>query len=150
MFKQYIAILFLCISSFILVGHSIIPHQHVGRHDHHKVDSITEHSKSEHHHHHHHNGNHHKKHTDEQPSGLADLLAFVNHSSEYLTNNNNLHEFEQRLINDHLKADVCSFNTPNEIVPTIIKGKPIYYRDPDYYPPPNSHKGLRAPPVFFS
>lgn len=151
MFKKYIAIIFLCISNFILVGHNLVPHHHVANHHHDDHEFVDEHAQYEHHHHPEHKpADHHDHQDDEQSSGLSDLLAFVNHSQEYIGNDNEVPSFEQNSIKDLLNTESHLFALSDEITFPSTKNHSFYYRDPDYFPPPNSYKSLRAPPVFFS
>ena len=87
MFKQYIAILLLCIFNFILVGHSIIPHEHTAddaHADYHR-NHVNSHTHSQDHHHtipnsHHQNVENDKKEKD----GLTDFFSLVVHVSEFV------------------------------------------------------------------
>lgn len=153
MFKKYIAIFLLCISNLLLVGHSIVPHHHPSDKS---FEATFEHTDHENHKHHsdHHHGHHHHGHQDEDhndnDSGLNDLFAFMNHASDYVRNDNELPKFEQSIQEVHIDTALISSTQSLQVSVSCLKTKQLYYRDPDYYPPPNLHKGLRAPPVFFS
>lgn len=143
MLKQYIAIFLLCIFNFILVGHSIIPHEH---------DEVDHHAHT--HDHHHLPASHHDKHHDEkdkkQSKGLSDFFSSVIHVSEFVNNENRNKVSEQTIQKG--ESEISDFSFISKTLPqnSDLKSKGIHYQDPDYFPPPNSHQGLRAPPVFFS
>lgn len=144
MLVKYIAIILLCISNVLLVGHNVVPHHHEHDHDHH---SVADHHDAHHHHNHKQSHNHHS----EKDSGLADLFGFMNHTSDYVRNDQDAPVFERtQWIKDHVIVAVSHFQLEDDSKCPSDRIKPPIYRDPDYYPPPNSHKGLRAPPVFFS
>lgn len=145
MFKQYIALILLLIFNFILVGHSVIPHDH-GQDDHHHIKA--------HSHGHHHSLPHSKQQNDEndkkQSKGLSDFFSSVIHVSEYVNNGNLIKATEEIIHNYQSEIPLFSFHSTTSFLATDLNSEGIHYRDPDYHPPKNSHKGLRAPPLFFS
>lgn len=144
MLKQFIAIILLSIFNFILVGHSIIPHEH---------DEEHHHSHTNDHHHHHtfpHSEQHHKENDQKQSKGLSDFFASVIHISEFVPNENRNKGTEKIDLQDTYDHSELTFHLSTIFLSFNLKSIVLFYRDPDYSPPNNSHKGLRAPPVFFS
>lgn len=153
MLKKYIAISLLCIANLLLVGHSIVPHHHSSILN----DPITSevHEKRHHHHDHDHHHNHHQGqgqgHHGEQDSDLGDLFAHMQHSTDYLRKDNDGLILEKSAVAKfHLSQETIFITIESWIESGYNKDEIPFYRDPDYYPPPNFYRGLRAPPVLFS
>ena len=144
MFKQYIAIILLCIFNFILVGHSIVPHHHSPE----DADHLHTHS-----HHHHtipHSDHKNVENDQKEKDGLSDFYSLVVHVSEFVRSENSISTTEQTIQKEESVIAVSSFFPTRTFSATDQKTEGVLYRNPDYSPPPNAHKGLRAPPLFFS
>ena len=143
MLKQYIAIILLSIFNFILVGHSIIPHEH---------DEVDHHAHSNNHHHRsdQHSDQPKEENSKKESSRLSDFFSLVIHVSEFVRSENRISGSEKTIQKEESEIAAFSFLQTTSFIAKDLKSEGINYRDPDYYPPPNSHKGLRAPPLFFS
>lgn len=151
MLKKYIAIFLLCISNFILIGHSIIPHNHIITRDKKEHEHLNAHGHNHHHHHHHTLPNHSEdKKNEDKSNGLSDLFAFVSHSSDYIKGEEQVLQQGDSVIKEILLTEEYRFNINAPEFNSELKSHKILYRDPDYCPPPNAHIGLRGPPLFFS
>lgn len=157
MLKKYIALLFLCISSLIIIGHDIIPHKHF---DHTSDVELTLHHESGHGHDHHHVHHHtvpssepqeSDEHEDEH-SSLGDLFAHFIHTGSYFPESEN----------QSVQAKVLK-QTPtiaSLVVPIIITKEDgsfsinqqnnCWHDKPIYISPHSLSSGLRAPPVSIS
>lgn len=145
MLKKYLAILLLCISNLLMVGHSIIPHKH--------ESSNNTDVKLNHHHHHHHHHQHvdHQKPSDKKTDDKqSNIFEFYHHVSEYLRNDQEPRTTVTEENNQNLKNVEINFSKNKQIKEDIPQIESAFYRDPDYNPPSNYLSGLRAPPLFFS
>lgn len=153
MLKKYLAILLLCISNFLMVGHSIIPHKHEISNNtdvklNHHIHAVV--NNHEHHHHHHQNVDHQKPSDKKKDDKQSNIFEFYHHVSEYLRNDRELRTTVTEENNQNLKNVEIKFSQNKQIKEDITQIERAFYRDPDYNPPINYLSGLRAPPLFFS
>lgn len=153
MLKKHIAIVILCVANFLMIGHSIIPHNHTHfRHsaehvEHHVLLSANDHSHqhSKHEHKHQDNGQ-----SENEDHDFSDLFEFYSSSSEYINGSDlNLSHTGTDLTQGNLTPDcpltICSVSENPD-----LKTEYFQYRDPDLKPPHSLYCGLRAPPLFFT
>lgn len=152
MLKKYIALLFLCISNLIIIGHDIIPHEHFG----HTEDvELTLHHESGHGHDHHHtvpSSDHDSDEHEDEHSSLGDLFAHFIHTGSYFPESEN--QFVQgKVLKD--APTIASLVMPITIRKeddsfSINQQNNCWHDKPIYISPHSLSSGLRAPPVSIS
>lgn len=142
MFKKYIAIIFLCISNFILVGHNLVQHHHYEEHG-------FVHEDAHHDHHHHEDSNHHDKdhNSPDEHSVLSNILAHFAHSEILLKGADDLDiKVDLNKIEPIAVLDTY-FVKPVVYTPIPIKQTCYHFKEPEYHSFSRLPFGLRGPPV---
>ena len=143
MFKQYVAIILISFSTFLMVGHDIIPHHHEDSKDHHHHSEV--HSNDAHTSQHHSDSN---KSSDEN-GDIGDLLSYFVHMGDFAVQETSVKQTID-VENERTNVSLVEFGHEISFCPIIVSKSFGYnYKGPDYIPPLSNSKGLRAPPVFF-
>lgn len=155
MFTKYIAVLFLCISNLILIGHDIVPHKHAAL----KTQIEPAHHAMLGHHHNHSPLHHHAPVTDDQNSGehdeehspLSDLFAHVTHTGSYLPKTEIA--YSESLVANALPNCFFQYQTESsstELNFSLIQRQQFRLFQALYTSPTCFSTGLRAPPVILA